>query len=147
MRTRTKSPLVLAMAGTLAFTVPAASAPISAGGAALKAAAPSDVIDVRYRHGWGGGAVIGGLALGLIGGALIAGASRPYYGYGYGYGYPSYGYGYAPAYYGYGYPSYGYAYAPAYYGPPRAYWGPRRVYVRRAYWGPRRYWGPRPFYW
>lgn len=135
MRNRTKLPVAFAMAGTLVFAAPTGAAPISAGGAALKAAAPSDVVDVRHR---GGGAIVGGLALGLIGGALIAGAASgyPYYGY----RAPYYGYGYAPAYYGY---------APAYYGPPAYYYygPPRRRYWRRAYWGPGPYWGPRPFYW
>jgi hypothetical protein len=145
MRTRSRLPVVLATAGAFAFatltSVPAA--PIASGGAALKTAAPSDVVDVYYRRGWGygGGAVVGGLALGLIGGAMIAAASRPY-GYGYGYGYPAYGYGY-------GYPAYGYApayygYAPAYYGYP-GYYAPRRHYVRRHY-VRRAYWGHRPYY-
>jgi hypothetical protein len=137
MRIRTNL-LVLATAGTFALgaVAPTGAAPITAGSTALKDAVPSDVVDVRWRgHG---GAVVGGLALGLIGGALIAGATRPYYGYGYGYGY--------------GYPAYGYGYAPAYYGPPVVYVAPRRRYWRRA-WGPGPvfapgpYWGSRPFYW
>ena len=65
-----------------------------------------------------------GIAAGLIGGAVIAGASNAYaYGsiYGPSYGYPAYseyGYGYAPAYY------YGGYYAPPAYYPPPAYYAP-----------------------
>lgn len=70
--------------------------------------------EARWR---GGGAVAAGVIGGIAAGALIAGASRPYY-YGYGYGYgPSPYYGYAPVYYG----------PPAYYGPP-CYWQRQRFW-------------------
>ena len=72
----TKTMMAVAAAATLAIT----------------AAMPTQA-DAHWR-GRGGGALIGGLALGAIAGAAIA-SSRPYYGYG-----PGYGYGYAPAYYG-----------------------------------------------
>ncbi len=139
----TKLPVWFATAATIAMAATSAGgAPIASGGAALDKAASSQVSDVYYR-GWGGGAVIGGLALGLIGGAMIASAYRyPYYGYGYGYGYPGYGYaavGY-PYGYGYGYPAYrpyyAYGYRPAFYG-----YGYRRAYWRGAYWrGGHRHW-------
>jgi hypothetical protein len=64
-----------------------------------------------------------GIAAGLIGGAVIAGASNAYaygsvYGPSYAYlAYSEYAYGYAPAYYG------GYYAPPAYY-PPPAYYAP-----------------------
>jgi len=67
----------------------------------------------------------GGVAAGLIGGAVIAGWSHAYIGGPY-YGYPSY-FGY-----GYGYAPYGY-FAPTYYIPPPAYYGPPPVYVQRVY--------------
>lgn len=46
-----------------------------------------------YHHGWGGPAAVGLLG-GLAAGAIIGGATRPYYGG----GYPGYGYGPEPAY-------------------------------------------------
>ncbi len=136
MSIRTKL-VMLATAGMFALgaVAPTGAAPITAGSAALKDAVPSDVVDVRWRgHGWHGGGIAAGIGLGLIGGALIAGAAGPCWGCGYG-------------------PYYGYGYAPAYYGPPVVYVAPRRRYWRRAYWGPgpywggRPYWGARPFYW
>ena len=81
------------------------------------------------------GAFLGGVALGVLGGALLTGGygyGYPGYGYGYpayGYGYPGYGYGY-PA-YGYGYPSYGYAY------PSYGYAYPAYSYRRYVYSYPR----------
>jgi hypothetical protein len=107
MMTRTaKTTLALSLAGTLAMAAagPTWAAPVSTGTAAVKAAAPTPTAEVRYlRHhhrGFGPGAAVGGLALGLAGAALAA----PYYydaPYAYDYG-PSYSYG--P----------GYAYGPGY---------------------------------
>ena len=90
----------LAGALSLAAIAPSSAMPVNA--SAVKQAVPGGVTDVRWR----GGGVAAGVGLGLLGGALIAGAYGPrYYGY---YGYP------------------GYAYYPGpYYGP---YWGPRRYY-------------------
>lgn len=75
-------------------------------------AAPSTA-EARWRHGWGPGAVIGGLAAGaIIGGAL---ASRPYY------------YGPGP-----------YYYEPAYGPGPDCYITHRRVWVDGWGWRVRR---------
>ena len=71
-----------------AFSVPSNGAPIAVGAAALKSAAPTSVVDVRWRgRGWGWAGA--GFATGLAIGAL---ASRPYY-------YDYYGPYYAPPYY------------------------------------------------
>ncbi len=97
----------LTLAGALTATVlaPATAAPFMANAAAVRAATQSDVVDVRWRGGYAGGAiaagVIGGLALGA------AAASAPYYGQPAYYGRPYYGpstvyhydYGYAPSVY------------------------------------------------
>ena len=104
-----------------------------------------DVVDVRYRgrHGghhnrYGGhhghyshhhghhygGAIIGGLAAGMIFGGMLG---YPYYGSGYG------------SYYGSGY------YPGAFYG-PRAYYGPGAFYGPRAYYGSGAYYGRRAYY-
>ena len=65
-----------------------------------------------------------GFGAGFVGGALLAGAFRPWG--------PYYGYGYAPAYYG---PPYAYGYAYSY---PPPYYGYRPAYgYRAAYLGPR----------
>jgi hypothetical protein len=79
------------MKNTLTALAAAAAIAIAAVGAPTKA-------EARWRGGGVAAGVIGGLAAG----AIIAGASRPYYG-GYGYG-PGYGY-YGPA-YAYGPPCY-----------------------------------------
>jgi len=117
----------------IAAVAPASAAPVLSNTEAVKDAAGSPAIDVRW--GWGGWGWGGAVAAGVIGGlALGALASAPYsYGYG-----PYYGYGYAPAYgYGYGYNygyspsySYGYAYAPSY-GYTGGYYA--RRYVPRTY--------------
>jgi len=92
MMTRTATPAIacgLAGALTIATAAPTVAAPVLSNTAAVKTAAPRQTTEVRYRHhGFGPGAAIGGLALGLAGAALAA----PYYGYGH--DYP--GYGYAP---------------------------------------------------
>src|SRR5256885_2181846 len=85
------------------------------------AAGTTDASAQWRRGGWGWGP---GLAAGIIGGAIIAGAlSRPYYGYGY-------GYGYGDAYYA---PAYAYAPAPVY-----DYYAPAPVYYSY-------YAAPRPY--
>ncbi len=106
MMTRTaKTTIAFGLAGALTMTtvIPTSAAPVPANTATLKSAAPIQTTEVRYfrHHGFGPGAAIGSLALGLAGAA-------PYY---YGYGYPAYGYAYGPGYYGYG-PGYGYGWGP-----------------------------------
>lgn len=110
MMTRTaRTAIAFGLAGalTMATAAPTLAAPVLSNTATVKTEAPLRTTEVRYwHHGFGPGAAIGGLALGLAGAALAA----PYYGYGY--GYPGYAYG--PGYYGYG---------PGYYGPGYG-WGP-----------------------
>jgi hypothetical protein len=86
-----KGAVALGIAGTFAVATPVFAAPVMSSGAAVKAAAPVQTTDVRWRGGgwhggWRGGGgfrgaapFVGGLALGLAGAALAA----PYYGYGY----------------------------------------------------------------
>lgn len=64
----------LAGALTLAALSPVIAAPVATGATALKSAAPSDVVDVRWRRGYGyyGGGFATGLAIGAL-------AARPYY--------------------------------------------------------------------
>jgi hypothetical protein len=131
-----KHGLVVAVAGTIVLgaVTPSWSAPVLSSTAAVKAAAPSAVIDVRNRNRGqygnnganrnngafrnnGAGA---GVALGVLGaaGALAAGSAYRqnlygpgYYqqGYGGGYGYGYGGYANGPANYGYyNSPNYGY---------------------------------------
>jgi hypothetical protein len=95
--------ITLTAAVTLATIDGSAAGPLPVDTLAVKAAAPTDVVGVRYRHG---GAVAAGIALGLIGAAI---ASQYYH-------YPPY-----PP-----YPPYAY-----YYGPP--YWGPGPYFVYGAY--------------
>ena len=97
----------LAAALSLGAASPSSAAPVS-DGAAIKQAVPGNVTDVRWRGGWFPGAV----ALGVLGGAAIAGA-YPYYGY------PRYAYYPGPYYYG-----------GPYWG-PRPYWGWRHRYYYR----------------
>ena len=115
-------------ATVLALTAiaPASAAPVLTNTAAVKSAADSSVVDVRW--GWGGW-----LAAGIIGGIAFGALTSPYYyGYGYGYGVPAYpypygyaAYGYSPYTYGYapyyGYSGYSYAYVPRYYRARRHY--------------------------
>jgi hypothetical protein len=97
------------LAGALAIGAvnPSSAAPVS-DGAAIKQAVPGTVTDVRWR----GGGLAAGVGLGILGGAVIAGA------YPYRYGYPAYAY--------YGGPYYG----GPYWG-PRPYWGWRHRYWHR----------------
>ena len=71
------------------------AAPLSTSSQAVKEAVPNDVIDVRrYRgYGWGGGAAVAGLALGIMGAAIASRRYDPYYGPYYAGAYP---YGYYP---------------------------------------------------
>jgi hypothetical protein len=97
----TKLTITIALAVSLAAAVPATAAPVAAGAAQLKSAPAATIEMVRSRRG-SAGAVIGGLAAGMILGGIIA--SQPhYYGGPYYYGSP-----YPPAYY----------YGPGPYGPP-----------------------------
>ena len=92
------------IAGTLALAAvtPSLAAPFPTSTASVKSAAGGDVIDVRWRGGWGWAA--GGFAAGaIIGGAL---AARPYY--------------YDPYYY----PGPYYAPPPVVYAPPPVYAAP-----------------------
>lgn len=66
-----------AVALSLAAFTASNAAPAASGAAALKAAAPSDVVEVshwrrRHRWGWAGAGFATGLALGAL-------ATRPYY--------------------------------------------------------------------
>lgn len=125
---------------------PAYSAPLPVGSGDLIAGQKPVEQVWHYHHGWGGGAVLAGAAIGLFAGAALASTYRYPYGY-YGY-YPGY-YTY-PAYYPYYYRPVYYArpyyYRRAYYARPyyyhRPYWGYRRAYYARPYGGYRRaYWG------
>ncbi|MBX6425141.1 MAG: hypothetical protein IRZ09_04380 [Variibacter sp.] len=117
--------LAFGFAGALTISLPNAglAAPVTAGSATgLKAATdalPGAVTSVRWRgrHYGHGGALVAGLAAGIIGAAAIS-AFAPRYDY-YPYYSEPYYYG-GPVYYG----------APSYYTP---YWG----YHRRVHWGSR----------
>jgi hypothetical protein len=110
----TKRSIALAIAGAMTIGVagPSWAAPVLSNTAAVKAAAPSAVSDVRYyRNGYrnNGGLIIGGLALGVFGAVAAQGYYRDrVYNGPYGYAGTPYGYGYAPA-YGYA-PTYRYGY-------------------------------------
>jgi hypothetical protein len=115
--------LAIAAAGVMALagTVSSSAAPVMSSTTGVKAAVSDNIVDVRWRRGWGWGGVGAGLAAGALLGAGIAAATAPRYYYGPGYDYyPAYGgayayeapvvYGgpvYAPA-YGYGYYGSGY---------------------------------------
>ena len=109
-----KRAIALAIAGATALgaVTSAWSAPVLSSTAALKAAVPSDVSDVRYRGRYRRGGNGAGVALGILGvvGAVAAANAYRNNGYGYGYGNPYYGYG----------PGYGYGYG-GYYGGPANY--------------------------
>jgi hypothetical protein len=87
----TKLTVAIAIAGALAAGAPTHAAPLTAGAAQLRSAPASAIEQVRSR-GSGAGAVIGGLAAGMILGGIIA--SQPHYYYG-----PGYYYGPPPPYY------------------------------------------------
>jgi len=85
---------VTATALAVTAIAPTTAAPVLTNTAAVKSAAESSVVDVRW--GWGGW-----LAAGIIGGIALGALTSPY-GYGYGYGYPAYPYPYGYAgYYGF----------------------------------------------
>ena len=124
MRHTMKYALVLAGALMIGAAGLANAAPVPTSTAAVKAAPPGNVTDVRWygrgwRGGWGGpGPFFGGLAAGVIGAAVTA----PYWGGYYPYGYYPYPYGY-----------YGYAASPY----PYPYWrgyGWRHRYWHRRHW-------------
>jgi hypothetical protein len=74
MRIFMRTPIALALGGAIAMAsaaplgAPAVAAPLSMNASVVKDATPDDVINVHRRHG---GAVVAGLALGIIG-AVIA---------------------------------------------------------------------------
>jgi hypothetical protein len=117
---------VTAGAMVVSAVVPAATAPVMTSTATLRAAAPDQTINVRWRRG---GAWVGGIAAGLAVGAIAAAAARPRY-------YYEPGYGYAEPYY---------APPTVYYAPPPAYYAPAPTYYAPAptYYAPRNY-GPGP---
>jgi hypothetical protein len=98
----------------LSAVLPVSAVPVMTSVASLKAAAPDQTIDARWRHR--GGAVIGGLAAGLAIGAIAAGAARPRY-------YYDPGYAYAEPYYAP--PPVVYEPPPVYYAPAPTYYAPR----------------------
>jgi hypothetical protein len=71
-----------ATAGAIALTSTAAfAAPVTSANATLEQAAPAPTVDVYYRR-WGPGPWIGaGIVAGVLTGAAIAAANRPYYYY------------------------------------------------------------------
>lgn len=106
-----KGAAVLGVAAALSAGVPsgAVAAPFKAGhGEALSAAAPSDTIEVRRRHGRY-------LAYGAAGLFLGAALAAPYYRGGYGYYGPGYGY--------------------SAYGPGQKCWVQTGPYRGQGYWG------------
>jgi hypothetical protein len=141
------------LAGAMALTTSASAAPVTSSTAALKNAAPSDVVQVRSR-GWRRAGVAAGI--GFAAGTLIgAAASSHAYAYSDPYWY-GHSYGYAPAYsYAYAYePDYVYAApAPTFVEPAPVYAGPapivrsRRV-VADPFWqpAPTVFAGPQPVY-
>jgi len=103
MRTHRSAKLTIAVALAAALVAGSAkSAPLGTGATQFKTAGAANLEHVRSR-GHGGGAVLGGLAAGMILGGIIA--SQPYY------------YG-GPYYYGPAYPPPPYYYGPGPYGPP-----------------------------
>jgi hypothetical protein len=110
-----------AAAGAIALTSTAAlAAPVTSANATLEKAAPGQTIDVYYRR-WGPGPWVGAAILGgVVAGAAIANANRPYYYYD--------PYGPAPA--GYVADPNGYYYYDA---PPQPAPGPSPAYPRRCW--------------
>ena len=118
MKVLARSVVGIGVACVIALTSlsPAAAAPVMTSTAILKSAAPSDVVDVRWR-GRRGGAVAAGVAAGLIVGGIAAAAASPRY------------YDHGPRAYHYG--------GPVYYAPPPVYVEPAPVYAAPpAYYGP-----------
>jgi hypothetical protein len=124
-----KQAIVASLAGALVIGAAGNSfaGALPTGTVAMKAAAATNTIDVRWRgYGWGWRRNwVPGLALGLFGAALGAAVAGPY------------------AYYGPRYYDYGYGPAYAYYGPPYPYYGAYAYYppVVRPYYRPFRRWG------
>jgi hypothetical protein len=120
-----KAAMALGLTGALALSVPlTASAAPAIGGAGVKAAAqalPGATTDVRWR-GNRGAAIVGGLAVGIIGAAAANAWGPRYY-----YGDPYY-------------------HRPYYYGAPYAYVGPRSYYGR-PHWRHHRHWTHRHHRW
>jgi hypothetical protein len=141
MTTMNRFACAICLGGSLlaAATLPAAAGALPTSVATLRSADAGDVTQVRWgghggwHGGWHGGrggffpgAVIGGLAAGIIGSAAY-GAYDPYYYGGY------YGGGYYPSY--------------AYYGAPYYYGRPYRPYYAYAYPYRRHYWHRRWHHW
>ncbi|HLL27325.1 MAG TPA: hypothetical protein VKT73_06705 [Xanthobacteraceae bacterium] len=73
-----------AIAGAIALTSTAAfAAPVSFANATIEKSAPGEITHVYWRRwGWGPGPWVGaGIAAGVLAGAAIANANRPYYYY------------------------------------------------------------------
>jgi hypothetical protein len=112
-----KSTIALALGGAmfLAAAPQLLAAPVTLNSAAVTAAVPNDVIDVRYRgrgrggRGFGPGAAVALGAVGVMGAIVANGIQQQSYGY-YGYG-PGYEQSYDQPLYA---PAYGPRYAPAY---------------------------------
>jgi hypothetical protein len=127
-----------AAAGAILISSTAFAAPVSSANATLEKAAPGQTIDVYYRR-WGRGPWIGAAIVGgVIAGAAIANANRPYYYYD-----PYYNPNYGPA------PAYAADPGSYYYydapppqqpGPSPAY--PRRCWVEGGVNGQSGYWTP-----
>jgi uncharacterized membrane protein len=103
--------LVLGVAGAMVLATPSFAAPVLSSTTAVKTAVADNVVDVRWRRGYG---IAAGIAAGALAGAVIGAAVAPRY-----YGYPAYGYS------SFGYPAYGYsAYGYSAYGAPVVYGSP-----------------------
>jgi len=89
---------ILAVAATLSAVKTSTAGVIPVDTVTAKAAAPQDIVEVSHR----GGALFAGVALGLIGAAIVGSQYRPHYYY-----YPSYSPYYYPP-YPYYYPRYRY---------------------------------------
>src|SRR5690606_16610455 len=106
------------------------AAPTAGGMASIKAAAetlPDGTTEVRWRGRHYGGALVAGLAAGIVGAAALNAWGPRYY--------------YDPYYYAYSRPVY---YGPRYYYHSRPYW--RHRHWRHRYWHHRRHWAHRPYY-
>ena len=129
MRSLRRGAIALGLTGAMALAaIPATAAPVASGAAQLKQAAVSDVTTVQYRRGYRHrgphpGAVVGGIAAGIIGLAASQALAPRYY-----YDEPAYYYG-APGYY---YDGPRYYRAPRYYSSPRSY-REREYRQRRSY--------------